>query len=676
MANTDLDKMVDFIRNISFLFLLVHFYIWCNELFVSFGLFHPIADKLIRAFFSPIGFCENPLLSKLIVAIMVAISCIGSNGKKKPNVNLTLALSLLGSGFVIFLGSIVLLPITLWGYAIVSLFSFFLIYYGAILLSQYISYNQNIDDPFNDENESFMQNQKYMENEYSVNLRTKFYYKKKYHDGWINVINPFRATTVLGTPGSGKSFAVINEFIRQHIEKGFTMYIYDFKFPDLTEIAYNHFLVYKENYKKIKVKVSSKNHQAGKMPSFYIVNFDDLSRTHRCNPLNPIFLEDMSDAYESAYVIMVNLNKTWTEKQGEFFTESAIIFTSACIWFLKLYKNGRYCTLPHLLELISTDYEALFPILISYDELTNYMRPFIGAWEGGAQDQLQGQIASAQLGIARITSPALYWVMSGNDFSLDINDPNDPKILCVGNNPLRQNIYAAALGLINFRLVARINRKYKQKCSVIIDELPTIYFRGIDTLIATARSNLISICLGFQDYSQIIRDYGDKQAKAIINTIGNLFSGQVTGETADALSRRFGQSVQAQQSASISDSGTSISLSSQMHNLIPASKISNLSQGQFVGSIVDNFNENIKLKTFNAQIVVDTEKIKRDTKNWTSIPVLANMVDEDGEDRLNEIVQENFSKIKREVEQIIKDETARIAADPLLCGLLVKKNEG
>ncbi|MDO5035939.1 MAG: YWFCY domain-containing protein [Porphyromonas sp.] len=675
MANSEIDKMVDFFRNLSFFLLLVHFFIWNHSLFVGWGLSHPIAEEILRRIFEPLGFYGSPLISKLYIGVMVAVTCLGSSGKKSIEVDLKKALAILFFGFLVFILSVMIVNLYPIAYIAISIFSFFCIYYGGILLSRYIGYKQNVDDPFNDENESFMQNTKYMANEYSVNLRTKFYYNKKYHNGWINIINPFRATSVLGTPGSGKSFAIVNEFIRQHIEKGFTMFIYDFKFPDLTEIAYNHYLVYQKNYENVKIKVSPTKKQKGKIPNFYIINFDDLSKTHRCNPLHASFLEDISDAYESAYVIMVNLNKTWTEKQGEFFTESAIIFTSACIWFLKLYKDGRYCSLPHLLELISTPYEKLFPILISYSELTTYMRPFIGAWEGGAQDQLQGQIASAQLGIARITSPALYWVMSGNDFSLDINDPDDPKILCVGNNPLRQNIYAAALGLINFRLVARINRKWKQKCSVIIDELPTIYFRGIDNLIATARSNLISICLGFQDYTQIIRDYGDKQAKAIINTIGNLFSGQVTGDTAEALSKRFGQSVQAQQSTSISDSGTSVSLSTQMHSLIPSSKISSLSQGEFVGAVVDNFDERISVKTFNAQIVVDTEKIKKDTKNWQPIPTLADMTDNEGIDHLDEIVQDNYLQIKSDVAQIIEDETARLAADPMLRGLLVNKNQ-
>ena len=252
-------------------------------------------------------------------------------------------------------------------------------------------------------------------------------------------------------------------------------YIYDYKFPDLSEIAYNHLLHHLEAYK---VK-----------PLFYVINFDDPRKSHRCNPINPAFMTDISDAYESAYTIMLNLNRSWIQKQGDFFVESPIILLAAIIWFLKIYEDGKYCTFPHAIEFLNRPYAQIFPILTSYDELANYLSPFMDAWEGGAQDQLQGQIASAKIPLSRMISPALYWVMTGDDFSLDINNPNEPKVLVVGNNPDRQNIYSAALGLYNSRIVKLINKKKQLKSSVIIDELPTIYFRGLDNLIATARSN-------------------------------------------------------------------------------------------------------------------------------------------------------------------------------------------
>ena len=417
----------------------------------------------------------------------------------------------------------------------------------------------NVDDPFNDENESFEQESKLLYNEYSVNLPTKYYYKGLWRDGWINIVNPFRATMVLGTPGSGKSYAVVNSYIKQHIEKGFSLYIYDFKFDDLALIAYNHLRNHLGNYKKA--------------PRFYVINFDDPHKSNRCNPIAPEFMSDISDAYESAYTILLNLNKTWITKQGDFFVDSPIILFAAIIWYLKLYENGRYCTFPHAIEFLCQRYEDIFPILTSYPALENYLSPFMDAWKGGAQDQLQGQIASAKIPLSRLISPQLYWVMTGNDFTLDINNPEAPKIVCVGNNPDRQNIYSAALGLYNSRIVRLINKKGKLKCSVIIDELPTIYFRGLDNLIATARSNKVSVCLGFQDFSQLERDYGDKEAKVIQNTVGNIFSGQVVGDTAKTISERFGKIVQVRESRSISAESVTTSTNTQLDSLIPPTNI-------------------------------------------------------------------------------------------------------
>lgn len=316
-------------------------------------------------------------------------------------------------------------------------------------------------------------------------------------------------------------------------------------------------------------------------------------------------MTDISDAYESAYTIMLNLNRNWITKQGDFFVESPIILLAAIIWFLKIYKDGQYCTFPHAFEFLNKKYADTFTILTSYPEFENYLSPFMDAWEGGAQDQLQGQIASAKIPLSRMISLALYWVMTGDDFTLDINNPLEPKILVVGNNPDRQNIYSAALGLYNSRIVKLINKKGTLKSSVIIDELPTIYFRGLDNLIATARSNKVAVCLGFQDYSQLTIDYGDKESKEIQNTVGNIFSGQVFGETAKTLSERFGKVLQKRQSMTFNRQDKSTSISTQMDSLIPTGKISNLTQGMFVGTVSDNFDERIEQKIFHAEIVVD-----------------------------------------------------------------------
>ena len=489
--------------------------------------------------------------------------------------------------------------------------------------------------------------------------RPRFYYRKKWNDGYINVVNPFRASIVLGTPGSGKSYAVVNSFIKQMIEKSYSMYIYDFKFSDLSTIAYNHLMNHGDGYK---VK-----------PKFYVINFDDPRRSHRCNPIHPDFMEDITDAYESAYTILLNLNKTWVQKQGDFFVESPIILFASIIWFLRIYQDGKYCTFPHAIELLNRRYEDVFPILTSYPELENYLSPFMDAWQGGAAEQLMGQIASAKIPLSRMISPQLYWVMSDSEFTLDINNPDEPKILCVGNNPDRQNIYGAALGLYNSRIVKLINKKGKLKSAVIIDELPTIYFKGLDNLIATARSNKVAVCLGFQDFSQLKRDYGDKEAAVVMNTVGNIFSGQVVGETAKTLSERFGKILQKRQSVTINREDKSTSINTQMESLIPASKISTLTQGMFVGAVADNFNERIEQKIFHCEIVVDVEKVKREEQAYKPIPVITDFNDADGNDRMKEMIQENYNRIKAEVRQIVADELQRIQSDPELQHLLQGK---
>ena len=516
--------------------------------------------------------------------------------------------------------------------------------------------NNLLEDVFNTENESFLQETKLMENEYSVNLRTKFWFKGKMYNGFINLVNIFRATIILGTPGSGKSYAIVNQFIKQTIEKAYALYIYDFKFDDLSIIAYNHLIKYRHRYKV--------------PPKFYVINFDNPRKSHRCNPLAPELMTDISDAYESSYTIMLNLNKSWVQKQGDFFVESPIVLFTAIIWFLKLYENGKYCTFPHAIELLNKRYEDVFTILTSYPDLENYLSPFVDAWKGGAAEQLMGQIASAKIPLSRLISPQLYWVMSGSDFTLDINNPKEPKVLCVGNNPDRISIYGAALGLYNSRIVKLINKKKQLKSCVIIDELPTIFFKGLDNLIATARSNKVAVVLGFQDFSQLKRDYGDKEAAVIMSTVGNVFSGQVVGETAKTLSERFGKILQKRESVSINRSDTSTSISTQLDSLIPASKISTLSQGMFVGAVTDNFGKTIDQKIFHAQIVVDNEAVQKETAAYQPIPEISSFLDENGNDTMEQQIQANYRQIKQDIVELVENELIRIENDPELKHLL------
>ena len=655
-----LAKIMDLLRGLSILVVVTNIYWFCQDLIGEWQ-FHPQTMKILHGLDDAGKLFHNPWNAKWWSLLLLALSCFGTKGVKNEKIQwhqIWIILSI-GAGFFFLNWWMVAAGLHLI-YIITTIAGYVCLLLGGVWMSRMLK-NNMMDDRFNEENESFMQETELKENEYSVNLPTKFYYKKRWNRGWINVVNPFRASIVLGTPGSGKSYAVVNNFIKQQIEKGFGLYVYDYKYPDLSTIAYNHMLNNQKGYGE-------------NPPEFYVINFDDPERSHRCNPIHPAFMTDIADAYESAYTIMLNLNRSWVQKQGDFFVESPIVLFAAIIWYLRCFEDGKYCTFPHAIEFLCRRYEDIFPILTSYPQLENYLSPFMDAWLGGAAEQLAGQIASAKIPLSRMISPQLYWVMTGDDFTLDINNPEHPKILCVGNNPDRQNIYGAALGLYNSRIVKLINKKGMLKSGVIIDELPTIYFKGLDNLIATARSNKVAVCLGFQDFSQLKRDYGDKEAAVVMNTVGNIFSGQVVGETAKTLSERFGKVLQKRQSISINRQDVSHSFNTQLDSLIPASKISTLTQGMFVGAVSDNFDQRIDQKIFHAEIVVDRDAVNKETAAYQPIPVITDFNDDTPDKSgMKAEIQRNYDQIKIDVIDIVRRETARIAADPNLRHLLDMK---
>lgn len=655
-----LAKIMDMLRGISLILVVANIYWFCQSLIGGWR-FHAETMKVLGNLNEAGGLFNNPWNAKWWALLLLALSCFGTKGVKNEIIKWGQIWLFLSVGSALFFLNWWMLSLG-WTviYIATTAAGFVCLLLGGVWMSRLLK-NNMMDDRFNDENESFQQETRLMENEYSINLPTRFYYKRRWNKGWINVVNPFRASIVLGTPGSGKSYAVVNNFIKQMIEKGYSAYIYDFKSPDLSIIAYNHLKKHLKAYGKTP-------------PKFYMINFDDPERSHRCNPIHPNFMSDIADAYESAYTIMLNLNKSWVQKQGDFFVESPIVLFAAIIWFLRIYKDGEYCTFPHAIEFLCRRYEDIFPILTSYPDLENYLSPFMDAWLGGAAEQLAGQIASAKIPLSRMISPQLYWVMTGNDFTLDINNPKEPKILCVGNNPDRQNIYGVALGLYNSRIVKLINKKGMLKSGVIIDELPTIYFKGLDNLIATARSNKVAVCLGFQDFSQLERDYGKPEAAVVMNTVGNIFSGQVVGSTAKTLSERFGKVLQKRQSISINRQDVSQSINTQMDSLIPPSKISTLTQGFFVGAVSDNLTERIDQKIFHAEIVVDSKKVDAEMKAYEPIPILTDFKDPTTDKRqMKADIQANYDKVKQDVRDIVSDELARIAANPKLRHLLQQK---
>ena len=651
-----LRKILDMTRLISIVLLVLHFYYYCYRAFEQWQLTAALSNRLLNNI-QKTGLFNHPYTSKSIALGFLVISLMGTRGKKDENLKFRTGFTYVIAGLLLYFLSRFLLRLTFPVTTVAGLYigvtslGYLLILTGGTLLSRVIQLKLNNKDIFNKENETFPQEERLLQNEFSINLPAQYNLKGKVRRSWINIINPFRSLLVMGSPGAGKSYFVIRHVITQHIRKGFSMFVYDFKFDDLSVITYNHFLQYRHLYK---VK-----------PEFYVINFDDLSRTHRCNPLDKENMLDITDASESARTILMGLNREWIRRQGDFFVESPINFLTAIIWFLRRYQDGEFCTLPHVIELMQVEYDKLFTILKTEKEIEALINPFVSAYVNDVMEQLEGQIAAAKVAMARLSSPQLYYVLSGNDFTLDINNPKAPKIVCMGNNPQKLQVYGAVLSLYISRLIKMVNKKGNLKSSLIFDEFPTIYLNNMDSLIATARSNKVATTLGVQDFSQLKKDYGRDQADVIMNITGNIISGQVTGETAKQLSERFGKIMQDRSSVSINRTDTSVSHSKQLDAAIPPSKISSLSSGEFVGMVADDPDNKIELKIFHSSILNDHEALKKEQQAYKPIPVVR---------QINpSIIQKNYLQIKQEIENLVNAEMERIMGDPGMVGMVLKK---
>lgn len=652
-----LRKILDMTRLISIVVLVIHYYYSCYAVFQKWELVSTFSDKILSNIYRT-GLLDNFYKAKLIALGFLAISLLGAQGKKDQKLNYRTAFAYIICGllvyfisyFSLYIGTDVVLKATT--YITLTTAGYLLILSGGTLLSRIIKSQFNNGDIFNAEAETFPQEERLLENEISINLPARYRLKNKYRSSWINIISPVRATIVSGSPGAGKSAFVIRHFITQALAKPdpYTLFVYDFKFPDLSLIAYNHWLKNKHRYN-------------GKSECIFI-NFDDLSRSHRGNVFDPLGMTDITDATESARTILLGLNREWQKKTGEFFVESAINFVTAIIWFLRKYQDGYFCTLPHVIELIQLPYDDLFTLLRTEKEIEVLINPFVNAYLNDVMEQLEGQIASAKIALARLASPQLYYVLSGNDFTIDLNNPENPKVICMGNNPQKIQTYGAVLSLYVNRMLKVVNQKNKLKSMLVFDEFPTLTTDIIPTIV-TGRSNLISVCLGIQDASQLRKDYGREQADVILNTVGNIVSGQVTGDSAKQLSERIGKIMQERASLSINSTDTSISKSLQLEYAVPASKISALSSGEFVGMVADTPSQKIELKAFHCQIQNDFDAIQKEEYNYEPIPVIR-QVD-------MKMVQQNYLQIKQDVQDIINHEINRMSNDPAQIHLIIRK---
>lgn len=639
---TDLRKIIDMTRYTSIIVLVFHFYFYCYKIFEQMGWRTTMTDAMLLNL-SKTGLFIHSSNSKLVALALLLISLMCTRGKKDEEATLNPTIKLLTLGILLFFGTTLLLNLNIHlqllaiSYILLTTIGYLLILSFGTRLSRIIQVSL-AKDVFNEVNETFPQEERLLQNQYSIHFRGAYQLRHKYRSSHINIINPFRGTLICGTPGSGKSWFVILPMIKQMIEKGYGMFIYDFKFDALSKPAYNWMLLNQSKYKK--------------PVQFYSIHFDQLSHSHRCNPLEPNSMYDITDATESARTILLGLNREWIKKQGDFFVESPINFVTAVIWYLRKYGNGCFCTLPHVIEMMQVEYESLFPVLNTEPEVQVLVNPFVSAYENDAMEQLEGQIASAKICMARLSSPQLYWVLSGNDFTLDVNNPDHPKIVCVGNNPEKQSIYSSVLSLFHARLVKIINKPSKLKCGAIYDEYPTGFFDLMDSLIATGRSNLVAPVLGMQDFSQLRRDYGKDRADVLVNICGNLISGQVTGDTAKLLAERFGKIMQTRESLSINRNDASISRSSQLDYAIPASKISALSSGEFVGMVSDDPHNKIKLKMFHAEFVQDSNAINAEMKNFVDIPLVSHITPQQ--------ISDNYYQVKQDIQNLIDQEMYKL----------------
>ena len=601
-------------------------YYYAYPMWAALGFKNALTDEIVANLYRS-GTFNNQWHTRLVCLFFCTLSVIVRSGQSKESSWKEIVFPI-----IIGLGLFLSAPLTGAGivFVLFTLIGFIFYLLGVIALGRlYHSFNGKLPDYF----DTFPQCEKLIENEDSINIPLTYQYEGKRRQGYINVVSPQRGCMILGTPGSGKSYSIYGPFIRGMIQKAYSLCVYDYKAPDLTERVLNELL---DNY----------DCYGEKKPKMYVVNFDNPRYSHRFNPIHPRYLRDPVDSTEIAELILKNANRG-NEKGEDFFSMSARCYVDLLIWFLKIYKRGRYCTFPHLIELMGQDYRNVFEVLKKFPELEVKRNTFVDAIKDKAFEQLQGQIASARVPLNRFASKILYWVLSGDDFSLDINNPDEPKIICIANNPRRQSVYGTTLALMMSQMFKEVNVPGRNHCGILIDELPTIYLKGLDNLIDTARSNKVAVVIGAQDKSQLVRDYDTKESNVIFNTVGNVFAGAVKGETAENLSKSFGKVDHQTRSMSQGDDNESITLAFELRDVLPPDKIEALSQGSFCGYIADTYKQKIHPKIFCGE--VDAGAPPRHKKK---VPPLTELT----ERQLNVLVERNYQKIRQEVADFVLEE--------------------
>ena len=622
----------------------------------------PVLSNLLKSF-SKMGFFSPPITAKIATIVLIALVATGTKAKKKKDLNIVkaiiipiiigIALMFSSLAFVVEAGDTTIPKIfpgfSLYQiiYATLAILGTIFTQVGADSISKYMQ-NKMGKDRWNVEEESFDQNQELVESETSINIPYVFRYKKKNNKGWIN-INPFRGTMVIGVPGSGKSFGIINPAIRQMIAKNFCLCIYDFKFPDLGKIAYYHYLLKKstdENYKH----------------NFYVINLDDVEKSKRINPFKKEYIGTLAEAQEMAESMVSALQKGGASAGGgseQFFTQSAINFLSSCIYFFATLENGKYSDLPHLLSFMNRSYKEIFDSLFTHEELHSLLSPFKSAYDNKAFDQLEGQVGTLKIFLSRLATKESFWVFSGDEVELKITDKENPSIVILASDPGTQDINSALYSSVLNRILRLINSKENMPGGIIADEFPTIYIHKIDNVVTTARSNRVAVMLGLQEIPQLKQFYKKEVADTISSIVGNILSGAARDKnTLEWLEKMFGKIKQKTYSQSISQQGTTTSINEKMDFMIPAGKIAALRTGEMVGMIAqgeENDTEEYKTSAISGKINLDMTKIKEEEKNYIKMPTYYSFKDKLGADRKDDVLMTNFRRINKEIEILVNE---------------------
>lgn len=622
----------------------------------------PVLSNILQSF-AKMGVFFPPINAKLSTLVLITLVAIGTRAKKKRDLDVTKEIFLpISVGLIMIISSLALvwgagnpnLPYVVpylngyqLGYLLLSYAGTMITQKGADSISKLMQTKMD-KDRWNTEEESFDQNRELVETPTSVNIPYKFRYKKQTHQGWMN-IDPFRGSMVIGVPGSGKSFGVINPAIRQLVGKGFCLCIYDFKFPSLGEIAYYHHLLKKKTDPNYKHK-------------FHVVNLDEVEYSRRVNPFKKEYINTLAQAQEMAESMVSALQKGGSSGGGgseQFFTQSAVNFLASTIYYFATYENGKYSDLPHILAFMNRSYEEIFDTLFTNEELVSLMSPFKSAYENKAFDQLEGQIGTIKIFLSRLATKESFWVFSGDEVQLKISDPENPSILILASNPRTQDINSALYSAVLNRVISQINDKGNLYSGLIADEFPTIYIHKIDNLVATARSNKVAVMLGLQEQPQLRQFYKKEVAETISAIMGNILSGAVRDKgTLDWLEKLFGKIKQKSYSESISNQGTNMTISEKIDVMIPAGKIAGQRTGEMVGMVVqgeDNATEEFKTSAISGKINLDMKAIKHEEANYVKMPTYYSFKDSAGNNRKNEILMTNFRRINKEVEMMINE---------------------